>query len=63
LFAAATDRRLEVEQLRCSITTLILGARDAVGREDALPVLAEVGDGQGGLDDLTRRLRELAEAR
>jgi hypothetical protein len=37
------------------------GARDAIGREDALHLLAELGDVQGRLDDLKRRLRELAE--
>jgi hypothetical protein len=39
----------------------LAGARDAVGREDALHLLAELGDVQGRLDDLKRRLRELAE--
>jgi hypothetical protein len=34
---------------------------DAVGREDALRLLAELGDVQGRLDDLKRRLRELAD--
>jgi hypothetical protein len=37
------------------------GARDAVGREDSMRLLAELGDVQGRLDDLKRRLRELAE--
>jgi hypothetical protein len=37
------------------------GARDAVGREDALQLLAELGDVQGRLDHVKRRLRELAE--
>ena len=46
------DRRLEVEQLRRSIAMLSPGARDAVGREDALQLLAELGDVQGRLDDL-----------
>jgi hypothetical protein len=55
------DRRLEVEQLRRSIAMLSPGARDAVGREDALRLLAELGDVQSRLDDLKRRLRELAE--
>ena len=55
------DRRLEVEQLRRSIAMLSPGARDAVGREDALQLLAELGYVQGRLDDLKRRLRELAE--
>jgi hypothetical protein len=55
------DRRLEVEQLRHSIAMLRPGARDAVGREDAIRLLAELGDVQGRLDDLKRRLRELAE--
>ena len=54
------DRRLEVEQLRRSIAMLSPGARDAVGRENALHLLAELGDVQGRLDDLMRRLRELA---
>jgi len=39
------------------------GARDAAGREDALHILAELGDVQGRLDDVKRRLRELAEER
>jgi hypothetical protein len=34
---------------------------DAVGREDALRLLAELGDVQDRLDALKRRLRELAE--
>ena len=55
------NRRLEVEQLRRSISMLAPGARDAVGREDALRLLAELGDVQGRLDDLKRRLKELAE--
>ena len=46
------DRRLEVEQLRRSIAMLAPGARDAVGREDALHLLGELGDVQGRLDDL-----------
>jgi hypothetical protein len=54
------DRRLEVEQLRCSIAILSPGARDAVGREDALRLLTELHDVQGRLDALKRRLRELA---
>jgi hypothetical protein len=37
------------------------GARDAVGREDALRLLTELHDVQGRLDDLKRRLRELTE--
>jgi hypothetical protein len=55
------ERRLEVEQLRRSIAMLAPGARDAVGREDALQLLAELGDVRGRLDDLKRRLMELAE--
>jgi hypothetical protein len=55
------DRRLEVEQLRRSIAMLAPGARDAVGREDALRLLTELYDVQGRLDALKRRLRELAE--
>jgi hypothetical protein len=55
------DRRLEVEQLRRSIDMLSPGARDAVGREDALRLLTELHDVQGRLDDLKRRLRELAQ--
>jgi hypothetical protein len=55
------DRRLEVEQLRRSIAMLRPGAPDAVGREDALRLLAELGDVQGRLDDLKRRLRQLAD--
>ena len=39
------------------------GALVAVGREDALKLLAELGDVQGRLDDLKRRLRGLAEER
>jgi hypothetical protein len=55
------ERRLEVEQLRRSIAMLAPVARNAVGREDALQLLAELGDVQGRLDDLERRLRELAD--
>ena len=57
------DRRLEVEQLRRSIAMLRPGAREAVGREDARRLLAALGDVQGRLDDLKRRLRELVEER
>ena len=56
----AVDRRLELEQLRRSIAMLSPGARDAVGREQALQLLTELHDVQGRLDDLKRRLRELA---
>ena len=49
------DRRLEVEQLRRSIAMLSPGARDAVGREQAL-LLTELRDVQGRLDVLKRRL-------
>ena len=56
----AVDRRLELEQLRRSIAMLSPGARDAVGREQALQLLTELHDVQGRLDDLMRRLRELA---
>ena len=55
------DRRLEVEQLRRSIAMLAPGTRDAIGREQALQLLTEQHDVQGRLDDLKRRLRELAE--
>ena len=55
------DRRLEAEQLRHSIAMLRPGARDAVGREDALRLLTQLHDVQGRLDALKRRLRELAE--
>ena len=55
------DRRIELEQLRRSIAMLSPGARDAVGREDALRLLTELHDVQGRLDALKRRLRELAE--
>jgi hypothetical protein len=37
------------------------GARDAVGREDALKLLTKLHDVQGRLDALKRRLRELAD--
>jgi hypothetical protein len=37
------------------------GARDAVGREDAHRLLAELGEVKARLDDLKRRLRGLAE--
>ena len=57
----AVDRRLELEQLRRSIAMLSPGARDAVGREQALQLLTELHDVQGRLDDLKRRLRELAQ--
>ena len=55
------ERRLEVEQLRRSIAMLSPGARDAIGREQALQLLTELHDVQGRLDDLQRRLRELAD--
>ena len=55
------ERRLEVEQLRRSIAMLSPGARDAIGREQALQLLTELHDVQGRLDALKRRLRELAE--
>jgi hypothetical protein len=45
------DRRPEVEQLRRSIAMLSPGARDAVGREQALQLLAELGEVQGRLED------------
>jgi hypothetical protein len=54
------DRRLEVEQLRRSVAMLTPGTRDALDREQAMRLLAELGDVQGRLDDLRRRLRELA---
>jgi hypothetical protein len=38
------DRRLELEQLRRSIAMLSPGARDAIGREDALRLLTELHD-------------------
>jgi hypothetical protein len=64
-FPGSSGRRdqyqpVEAEQLRRSIAMLAPGARDAIGREDALRLLAELGDVQGRLDDLKRR-RELAE--
>ena len=52
---------LPLDGNRRSIAMLAPGARDAVGREDALRLLAELGDVEGRLDDLKRRLRELAE--
>ena len=55
------DRRPEVERFRRNLAMLRPGGRDAVGREHALQLLAELGDVQGRLDDLKRRLRELAE--
>ena len=51
------DRRLEVAASPCCARA----AGEADGREDALRLLAELGDVQGRLDDLKRRLRELAE--
>jgi hypothetical protein len=54
-------RRLDVEQLRRSIAKFAPGARDAVGREDALRLHTELHHVQGRLDALGRRLRELAE--
>jgi hypothetical protein len=38
------DRRLEVEQLRRGVAMLSPGPRGAVGGEDALHPLAELGD-------------------
>jgi hypothetical protein len=37
------------------------GTRDALDREEALRLLAELRDVQGRLDDLKRRLPELAD--
>ena len=56
-----TDRRLEVEQLGRSVAMLAPGARDAVGREDALRLHTQLHAVLGRLDALGRRLRELAE--
>jgi hypothetical protein len=41
------DRRLEVDRLRRSIAMLSPGARDAVGREDALRLLTELTTSRG----------------
>jgi hypothetical protein len=46
------DWRLEIEQFRRSVAMLRPGARDAVGRGDALQLLAELTDVQGRLDGL-----------
>jgi hypothetical protein len=55
------DRRLELEQLRRSIAMLSPGARDAIDREQAMRLLAELTEVQGRLDHLKGRLRELAD--
>ena len=60
-YSEGMERRLQLEQLRRSIAMLTPGAPDAVGREQALQLLTELHDVQGRLDDLKRRLRELAE--
>jgi hypothetical protein len=49
------DRRVEVEQLRRSIAMLSPGARDAVGREDALRLLTELHDAQDRTDEPWKR--------
>ena len=54
------DRRSEIEILRRSIAMLQPGARDAMDRENALRVLADLQDVTGRLEDLKRRLRDLA---
>jgi hypothetical protein len=49
------DRRPEVERFRRNLAMLRPGGRDAVGREHALQLLAELGDVQGHLDVVKRR--------
>jgi hypothetical protein len=55
------DRRLELEQMRRSIAMLSPGARDAIDREQAMRLLAELAEVQGRLDRLKGRLREMAD--
>jgi hypothetical protein len=55
------DERLEVEQLRRSIAMLRPGARDALDREQAMRILTALHEVQGRLDELRRRLRQLAD--
>jgi len=55
------DRRIEVEQMRRSIAMLSPGTREALGREDALKLLQELGEVQSRLDGLRRELRRLAD--
>jgi hypothetical protein len=56
---SVTDRtREQVEQLRRSIAMLQPGA-PAMSREDAMRLLAELGDVQARLDRLRRGLRVL----
>lgn len=55
------ERRLELEQMHRSIAMLSPGARDAIDREQAMRLLAELAEVQGRLDRLKGRLRELAD--
>jgi hypothetical protein len=47
-----------LQQIRRSIAMLSPGARDAIDREQAMRLLAELAQVQGRLDRLNGRLRE-----
>ncbi len=59
--ALDVDRRYEIEVMRRSIAMLTPGTPNALDREKALRVLADLQDVTGRLEALKRRLRELAE--
>ena len=55
------DRRYEIENLRRSVAMLPPGRPDALDRERALRLLDELVESQDRLEQVRRRLRELAE--
>ena len=59
--ALGVDRRHELEIMRRSIAMLPPGARNALDREKAMRILADLQDVTGRLEALKRRLRELAD--
>lgn len=59
--ALGVDRRHELEIMRRSIAMLPPGASNALDREKAMRILADLQDVTGRLEALKRRLRELAD--
>jgi hypothetical protein len=55
------DPRHESDHLRRSIAMLPPGRRDTLDREHALQLLDDLVEAQGRLEQLRRRLRDLAE--
>jgi hypothetical protein len=55
------DRLHEVENLRRSIAMLSPGTTTALGREDAMKLLEELGEVQSRLEGLKRDVRRLAD--